>query len=75
MLIHSVREKALRGLRLEKASILSVREKLMLYTISIRILKSKIYYPHSIIILAFVFQNTFLLQSRKIASDGTLTHR
>ena len=42
ILMHSVREKALRGTRLEKASILSIREKLMHYAVSIRILKSKI---------------------------------
>ena len=42
ILMLSVREKALRGTRLEKASILSIREKLMLYAVSIRIHKNKI---------------------------------
>ena len=42
ILMLSVREKALHGTRLEKASILSIREKLMLYAVSIRIHKNKI---------------------------------
>ena len=42
ILMLSVREKALRGTRLKKVSILSIREKLMLYAVSIRIHKNKI---------------------------------
>ena len=42
ILMHSIRENALHGTRLEKASILTIREKLMLYAVSVRILKSKV---------------------------------
>ena len=40
--MHSIRENALHGTRLEKASILTIREKLMLNAVSVRILKSKV---------------------------------
>ena len=42
MLLHSLRERALRGTSLEKASILTVREKLLLYAVSVRKLKTKV---------------------------------
>lgn len=42
ILMHSMRENALRGTRLEKASILTIRETLMIYAVSVRILKSKV---------------------------------
>ena len=42
ILMHSIREKALRGTSLEKASILTIREKLLLYAVSVRILKTKV---------------------------------
>ena len=42
ILLHSMRERALRGTRLEKASILTIREKLLLYAVSVRILKTKV---------------------------------
>lgn len=42
ILMHSIRERALRGTRLEKASILTIREKLLLYAVSVRILKTKV---------------------------------
>ena len=32
-------------------------------------------HPNPIIILAFTFQNTFLLQSREVTFDGALAHR
>ena len=38
ILMHSIRENARHGTRLEKASILTIREKLMLYAVSVRIL-------------------------------------
>ena len=42
ILMHSMRERALRGTSLEKASILTIREKLLLYAVSVRILKTKV---------------------------------
>ena len=42
ILMHSLRERALRGTRLETASILTIREKLLLCAVSVRILKSKV---------------------------------
>ena len=42
ILMHSLREKALRGTSLEKASILTIRERLLLYAVSVRILKTKV---------------------------------
>ena len=42
MLLHSLRERALRGTSLEKTSILTVREKLLLYAVSVRKLKTKV---------------------------------
>ena len=42
ILMHSMRERALRGTSLEKASILTIREKLLLYAVAVRILKTKV---------------------------------
>ena len=42
ILLHSLRERALRGTRLEKASILTIRERLLLYAVSVRHLKTKV---------------------------------
>ena len=42
ILMHSIRERALRGTSLEKASILTIREKLLLYAVSVRVLKTKV---------------------------------
>ena len=42
ILMHSMRERALRGTSLEKASILTIREKLLHYAVSVRILKTKV---------------------------------
>lgn len=42
ILMHSIRERALRGTGLEKASILTIREKLLLYAVAVRILKTKV---------------------------------
>ena len=42
VLMHSMRERALRGTRLERASILTIREKLLLCAVSVRVLKTKV---------------------------------
>jgi len=42
ILMRSIRERALRGTRLEKASIITIREKLLLYAVAVRILKTKV---------------------------------
>ena len=36
---------------------------------------SAINYPHTIIVLAFAFQNTHFLQGSKVTFDGALAHR
>ena len=42
---------------------------------SIKSVTNRNYNPLTIIILAFMFQSTKLLQSRKVALDGALAHR
>ena len=42
ILLHSLRERALRGTRLGNASLLTIREKLLCYAVSVRILKTKV---------------------------------
>ena len=42
VLMHSMRERALRGTSLERASILTIREKLLLCAVSVRVLKTKV---------------------------------
>ena len=42
ILMHSIRERALKGTGMEKASILSIRERLLLCTVSVRTLKTKV---------------------------------
>ena len=39
------------------------------------ILTYLLFYPFSVIVFAFMFQNTFLLHSRKVTFDGALAHR
>lgn len=42
ILMHSIRERALKGTGMEKASILSIRERLLLCAVSVRTLKTKV---------------------------------
>ena len=42
ILMHSIRERALKGTGMEKASILSIREMLLLCAVSVRTLKTKV---------------------------------
>lgn len=42
ILMHSIRERALKGICMEKASILSIRERLLLCAVSVRTLKTKV---------------------------------
>src|SRR5574344_2095387 len=39
------------------------------------VISTDIYYPHSVIVLSFMFQDAVLLHRRQVTLDGALAHR